>query len=236
VTDDRQILDQPADTQAEIDEHVAKIAAEFRVGFELLTKVPHPAVTLFGSARVGPGSWSYGAARAVGRKFAEAGWAVITGGGGGVMEGGNRGAKEGGGLSVGFNIELPHEQRPNPYLDIAYTFEHFYVRKVCFVRPAEGFVIFPGGFGTLDELFESLTLIQTGKVLHFPTVLVGEDYWGEELDWVQRKTLAEGLISPDDLQLLHLTDDPDAAVEYVIACHERRCAHMPQTPAKEDAQ
>jgi uncharacterized protein (TIGR00730 family) len=236
VTDDRRILDQPAETEAEIREHVAKIEDEFRVGFELLTKVTHPAVTLFGSARVGADSWSYGAARAVGRKFAEAGWAVITGGGGGVMEGGNRGAKEGGGLSVGFNIELPHEQHPNPYLDIAYTFEHFYVRKVCFVRPAEGFVIFPGGFGTLDELFESLTLIQTGKVMHFPTVLVGADYWGELLEWVRREPLADGLISPDDLQLLHLTDDPDAAVQYVLDCYERRCAHMPQVAAKEDAQ
>jgi uncharacterized protein (TIGR00730 family) len=236
VTDDRRILDQPAETQAEISEHVAKIEDEFRVGFELLTKVTHPAVTLFGSARVGPDSWSYEAARAVGRKFAEAGWAVITGGGGGVMEAGNRGAQEGGGLSVGFNIELPHEQHPNPYLDIAYTFEHFYVRKVCFVRPAEGFVIFPGGFGTLDELFESLTLIQTGKVLHFPTVLVGTDYWGKLLDWVRNETLADGLISADDLQLLHLTDDPDAAVQYVLDCHDRQCAHMPQIAAKEDAQ
>ena len=231
--DDRQILDRP--DEVEIDASVEKIAAEFRAGFEQVARIDRPAVTLFGSARALEGSKPYEDARSVGRLFAEAGWAVITGGGPGVMEGGNRGAQEGGGLSVGFNIELPHEQHPNPYLDIAYTFDHFYVRKVCFVRPAEGFVIFPGGFGTLDELFESLTLIQTGKVLHFPTVLVGADYWGEELEWVQRKTLAEGLISPDDLQLLHLTDDPDAAVEYVIACHDRRCAHMPSALAKRDA-
>ena len=110
----------------------------------------------------------YRAAREVGRKFGEAGWAVVTGGGGGVMEGANRGAQEGGGLSVGFNIELPHEQQPNPYLDISHTFDHFYARKVCFVRPSEGFVIFPGGFGTLDELYESLTLIQTGKIQPLP--------------------------------------------------------------------
>ena len=140
---------------------------------------------MFGSARVDGGQPPYAAAREVGRKFGEAGWAVVTGGGGGVMEGANRGAQEGGGLSVGFNIELPHEQQPNPYLDISHTFDHFYARKVCFVRPSEGFVIFPGGFGTLDELFESLTLIQTGKVLHFPVVLFDSDYWGEMLDWIR---------------------------------------------------
>jgi hypothetical protein len=236
MTDDRNILDQPANTQAEIDEHVAKIAAEFRTAFELLTQVPHPAVTMFGSARIAEGSRWYEAARAVSRRFAERGWTVITGGGGGVMEGANRGAKEGGGFSVGFNIELPHEQRPNPYLDLEHTFEHFYVRKVCFVRPAEGFVIFPGGFGTLDELFESLTLIQTGKVLHFPTVLIGTDFWQGLRDWGQAEPLANGMVSPDDIQLLHVTDDPDAAVEYVLDCYVKRCATVPQTAAKQDAQ
>jgi uncharacterized protein (TIGR00730 family) len=236
VTDDRNILDQPSETQEEIVAHVAKIADEFRIGFEYVAQIPHPAVTLFGSARVAEGSEPYEAARTVGRKFAEAGWAVITGGGGGVMEGGNRGAKEGGGLSIGFNIKLPHEQDPNPYLDISHTFDHFYARKVCFVRPAEGFVIFPGGFGTLDELFESLTLIQTGKVLHFPTVLFGSDYWGPMIQWVKGEVLADRMISPDDLELLRLTDDPDEAVEYVLECYERRCADMPQTAAKEDAQ
>ena len=193
-------------------------------------------MTLFGSARVEAGSPPYEAARTVGRKFAEAGWAVITGGGGGVMEGGNRGCKEGGGLSVGFNIELPHEQHPNPYLDIEYTFDHFYARKVCFVRPAEGFVIFPGGFGTLDELYESLVLIQTGKVMHFPTVLFDSAYWGEMVDWVKDELLRDHMISPDDIELLHLTDDPDEAVQLVLDCHLKRCADMPHTPAKEDAQ
>jgi hypothetical protein len=187
-------------------------------------------VTLFGSARVSEGSPPYEAARAVGRRFAEAGWAVITGGGGGVMEGGNRGCKEGGGLSVGFNIELPHEQHPNPYLDIEHTFDHFYARKVCFVRPAEGFVIFEGGFGTLDELYESLVLIQTGKVMHFPTILFGM------LDWVGDELLKDKLISPADIELLHVTDDPDEAVALVLDCYENRCADMPHTPAKEDAQ
>ena len=154
----------------------------------------------------------YEAARAVGRRFAEAGWAVVTGGGPGVMEAANRGAQEGGGLSVGFNIELPHEQGANPYLDISYTFDHFYARKVCFVRPSQGFVIFPGGFGTLDELFEALTLIQTGKIHHFPVVLFDSDYWGEMIDWIRGELLADGMISAADLELLHVTDDPDDAV------------------------
>ena len=125
------------------------------------------------------------------------------------MEAANRGAQEGGGLSVGFNIELPHEQGANPYSTSRYTFEHFYARKVCFVTSAEGFVIFPGGFGTLDELYESLTLIQTGKILHFPVVLFDSDYWGEMLDWIRGELLADGMIAADDLELLHVTDDPD---------------------------
>jgi uncharacterized protein (TIGR00730 family) len=138
------------------------------------------------------------------------------------MTAANRGAQEGGGLSVGFNIELPHEQGSNPYLDISYTFEHFYARKVCFVRPSEGFVIFPGGFGTLDELYESLTLIQTGKIQHFPVVLFGTDYWGEMIDWIKGELLAGGMISVDDLALLHVTEDPDEAVRLVLASYDGR--------------
>ena len=233
MTDDRSILDHPTD---HIDQSVAKIADEFRAGFEQVALIDRPAVTLFGSARVGEDSKPYSEARAVGTRFAEAGWAVITGGGGGVMEAANRGAKEGGGLSVGFNIELPHEQSPNPYLDISHTFRHFYARKVCFVRPAEGFVIFPGGFGTLDELFESLTLIQTGKIRHFPVVLFDSDYWQEMLDWIRIELLADRMISPDDIELLHVTDDPDEAVKLVLACYDRRCSDVPAAPHKEDAQ
>jgi uncharacterized protein (TIGR00730 family) len=138
------------------------------------------------------------------------------------MEGANRGAQEGGGLSVGFNIVLPHEQGANPYLDVAYTFDHFYARKVCFVRPAHGFVIFPGGFGTLDELYESLTLIQTGKIKHFPVVLFDSDYWGEMLDWIRGELLADGMIADRDFALLQLTDDPDEAVEMVLARYAER--------------
>ena len=172
--DDRRLLEARTD---DIERDVARIADEFRAGFERVAQIDRPAVALFGSARVAEEHPAYAAARETARLFGERGWAVITGGGGGVMEAANRGAQEGGGLSVGFNIELPHEQAPNEYLDIEYTFDHFYARKVCFVKPSEGFVIFPGGFGTLDEMYESLTLIQTGKVLHFPVVLVGSEHW-----------------------------------------------------------
>src|SRR6059058_1482318 len=215
---------------------VERIADEFRAGFEAIEKIDRPAVTTFGSARVSEGHPYYVAARAVGRGFAERGWAVITGGGPGLMEAANRGAKDGGGLSVGFNIELPHEQSSNPYLDVSYTFEHFYARKVCFVKPAEGFVIFPGGFGTLDELYEALTLIQTGKVMHFPVVLFDRDYWEEMLAWIRAELLADGMISPEDVDLLYATDDADEAVQLVLDCYERRCADEPAAARKADAQ
>jgi uncharacterized protein (TIGR00730 family) len=231
--EDRKILDSEV---KDVEEHVARIAADFRGGFEAVARIDRPAVTIFGSARTPAGTKPYEDARGVARRFAEAGWAVVTGGGPGVMEAANRGAKEGGGLSVGFNIELPHEQHENPYLDIDYTFEHFYARKTMFVKAAEGYVVFPGGFGTMDELFESLTLIQTGKVLHFPVVLFDVDYWTELLVWVKNEALAKGMISPEDVELLHLTDDPDEAVQLVLECYERRCAHVPAAPAKADAQ
>ena len=233
--EDRRILASD-ETPAELEEHVALIAHEFRQGFEAVDKIDRPAVTIFGSARVRAGEPAYEQARGVARRFAEEGWAVVTGGGPGVMEAANRGAKEGGGLSVGFNIELPHEQDANPYLDIALTFRHFYARKTMFVKAAEGFVVFPGGFGTADELFEALTLIQTGKVLHFPVVLFDSAYWDELLDWFRDDLLADGMISPEDVDLLHVTDDPDDVVTQVIECYERRCAHMPAAPAKADAQ
>jgi uncharacterized protein (TIGR00730 family) len=215
-------------------ENVLSIAREFWAGFAAVDRIDRPAVSIFGSARVREGSDEYEAARKVGRKFAEAGWAVITGGGPGVMEAANRGAKEGGGLSIGFNIDLPHEQHENAYLDIEYTFKHFYARKVCFVKPAEGYVIFPGGFGTLDELFEALTLIQTGKAENFPVVLVDTDYWGEMLDWIKGEMLADGMISPEDLVLLHVTDDLDEAVRLVLESIEDG-VEIPE-PRKADAQ
>jgi uncharacterized protein (TIGR00730 family) len=233
VTDDSRLLDTGT---SEIDASVARIAEEFRAGLQKVAQIDRPAVAVFGSARVDVGSDLYERARTVGRKFGEAGWAVVTGGGGGVMEGANRGAREGGGLSVGFNIVLPHEQDSNPYLDISHTFDHFYARKVCFVRPSEGFVILPGGFGTLDELYESLTLIQTGKIRHFPIVLYDSDYWGEMIDWIRGELLADGMISPNDIELLHVTDDADEAVRLVLECYEQRCADSPAAPHKEDAQ
>ena len=212
----------------------ARIGDEFLQGFEAVERIDRPAVSLFGSARVHEGHPAYEEAREVGRRFAEAGFAVVTGGGPGVMEAANRGAKEGGGLSVGFNIELPHEQHENPYLDIELTFHHFYARKTMFVKAAEGFVIFPGGFGTLDELFESLTLIQTGKVLHFPVVLFDSDYWQGMLEWLRERTLPEGLISPDDMELLHVTDSPEEAVARVVDAYARRSPRTPAEPQKAD--
>jgi uncharacterized protein (TIGR00730 family) len=179
---------------------------------------------VFGSARVAEGTPTYEHARELGRKVAELGFAVVTGGGPGVMEAANRGCKEAGGLSVGFNIVLPHEQGLNPWCDLALTFDHFYARKVMFVKAAEGFVIFPGGFGTQDELWEALTLIQTGKIGDFPVVLFDSDYWGELLDWMREEMLEERLISPQDFGLLMLTDDPGEAVELVVSHYDRRLA------------
>src|SRR5437773_1603754 len=233
LMDDRRLLET---AETDIDREVDMIAEEFRAGFEQVALIDRPAVAMFGSARVSDDHPAYVAARAAGRMFAERDWAVITGGGSGVMQAANRGAREGGGLSVGFNIELLLEQQPNAYLDIEYTFRHFYARKVCFVKPSEGFVIFPGGFGTLDELYESLTLIQTGKVLNFPIVLFGREFWSDMLEWIRAELLAGGLISPDDVELLHVTDDPEEAVQLVIECYERRCAGVPAAAAKEDAQ
>jgi uncharacterized protein (TIGR00730 family) len=230
--EDRRLLS----SEPSLPQHVLSIAEEFHVGFEAVDRIDRPAVSIFGSARVDEDSEVYRKAQEVGRRFAERGWAVITGGGPGVMEAANRGAKDGGGLSVGFNIELPHEQHSNPYLDIQYTFSHFYVRKVCFVKPAEGFVIFPGGFGTLDELFEALTLIQTGKAQDFPVVLFDSDYWGELLDWIRGEALADGMISEEDLALLHVTDDPAVPVDVVIGEYEARDTHVPAEPEKADAQ
>ena len=152
------------------------------------------------------------------------------------MEAANRGCREGGGLSVGFNITLPHEQGLNPYVDIGMTFKHFYARKTMFVKAAEGFVIFPGGFGTLDELFESLTLIQTGKVLNFPVVLFDRDYWAEMLGWVNGELLADGMISPEDVALLHVTDSAEEAVRIVVESYDSRGVVSPAEPEKADAQ
>jgi uncharacterized protein (TIGR00730 family) len=216
--------------------NVFLIAEEFRTGFEAVDRIDRPGVTVFGSARIGPDDPVYKAAEEVGRRFAEAGFAVVTGGGPGVMEAANKGAQKAGGLSVGFNIDLPFEQHHNPYLDLAITFRHFYARKTMLVKAAEGYVMFPGGFGTLDELFESLTLIQTGKVLDFPVVLFDHEYWKGLLDWVRERLLERGMIAADDLELLFRTDDPAEAVEIVVSSYEDRSLKTPAEPRKADAQ
>jgi hypothetical protein len=203
---------------------VSLIASEFLAGFQAVERIDRPAVSVFGSARVADGSSWYEQARQVGALLAGQGFAVVTGGGPGVMEAANRGCQEAGGLSVGFNIVLPHEQGTNAYCDIALTFKHFYARKTMFVKAAEGFVILPGGFGTQDELWEALTLIQTGKIGHFPVVLLDSDYWGEVLEWLRSEMLAGGLVSPGDLDLLMATDDPAEAVEMIVSVYDRRLA------------
>jgi hypothetical protein len=187
---------------------VLRIMGEFVDGFDVLARVGL-AVTVFGSARVNADSPYYAAAREVGAGIARRGFAVITGGGPGIMEAANRGANEAGGLSVGCNIELPHEQSPNPYANLSIDFRYFFVRKTMFVKYSEAFVVFPGGFGTMDELFESLTLIQTGKVKRFPVVLYGSQYWGGLLDWIRETLLVEGMVSADDLALVQVVDSTD---------------------------
>src|ERR687887_819575 len=191
---------------------VLRILSEFVEGFDALAEVGS-AVTVFGSARTPREHPLYRDGIKLGRALARRGFAVITGGGPGIMEAVNRGAKEGGGLSVGCNIELPHEQALNDYVDLGIEFRYFFVRKTMFVKYARGFVIFPGGFGTLDELFESLTLAQTGKIEHFPVVLFGSEYWKGLLDWMKEHVLAWHAIAPEDLQLMSLTDDPEEAAE-----------------------
>ena len=228
-TEDRRILERES---PDLEAQVSLIAAEFRAGFKAVQRIGRPGVTVFGSARIRERHPAYRTARETGRLFAEAGFAVVTGGGPGVMEAANRGAQEAGGISIGFNIVLPHEQRSNGYLDVSMTFDHFYARKVMLVKASEGFVLFPGGFGTLDELFEALTLMQTNKVLDFPVVLVGRRYWQGLLDWIHGGPLAERMIAPEDERLLYVTDDPDEAVRRVLDCYERKCADVPAKPFK----
>ena len=224
--EDRKLLDQTHHAFDELQEKTARIAAEFYAGFEAVERIDRPAVSMFGSARVPESDPAYAAARATAKLFAEAGWAIVTGGGPGVMEGANRGCREGGGLSVGFNIDLPHEQHVNPYLDISLTFKHFYARKTMFVKAAEGFVVFPGGFGTADELFESLTLIQTGTVLNFPVILFDSSYWAPLRSWIRDTLLPHGMISAGDLDLVTVSDEPAQVVKAVLDCYVDRRAQV----------
>ena len=191
---------------------VLRFVSEFVDGFDTLADIG-PAVTCFGSSRIGSTDPLYREAMKVGGALARRGVAVITGGGPGVMEAINRGCVEAGGVSVGCNIELPNEQALNDYVQIGIEFRHFFVRKTMFVRYASGFVIFPGGFGTLDELFEALTLAQTGKIEHFPIVLFGRSYWKGLLDWLRENALAAAMLGAEDLNLLEITDDPEEAAD-----------------------
>lgn len=194
---------------------VLRIQGEFVEGFEALSKIG-PAVSIFGSARLGGQSPYYEAARESARILAESGLVVITGGGPGIMEAGNRGSAESGHLSVGLNIELPVEQTPNDYQNLALEFRYFFVRKMMFVKYSIGYIIFPGGFGTMDEMFEALTLSQTEKIKHFPVVLYGSGYWGGLIDWLKNTMLREDCIRKEDLNLLQMTDEPAEAAEIII--------------------
>jgi uncharacterized protein (TIGR00730 family) len=191
-----------------------RIIAEFVDGFEALAKY-HPAVTIFGSTRTKPGDEIYQKAEQIGKLLAENGFAVITGGGPGVMEAANKGAFSAGGKSIGLNIELPLEQKPNHYTNITLNFRYFFVRKVMFVKYAVAYIILPGGFGTMDELLESITLIQTKKIKPFPVILVGSNYWKGFLDWIKEVVLKEGKISPSDLEILQLIDKPEEIVKAI---------------------
>jgi uncharacterized protein (TIGR00730 family) len=225
---DRALLQSPAEKP---DDHqhdswrVLRFVSEFVEGFDALSDVG-PAVTCFGSARTPSEDELYRQAMELGGALARRGVAVITGGGPGLMEAANRGCREAGGLSVGCNIELPNEQAFNDWVEVGVEFRHFFVRKTMFVKYAKGFVIFPGGFGTLDELFEALTLSQTGKIEHFPIVLFGRTYWSGLLDWMRANGLAQGMLSPEDLELVRLTDDPEEAADLATS------AHAPAGPPK----
>ncbi|HEX6309260.1 MAG TPA: TIGR00730 family Rossman fold protein [Longimicrobiales bacterium] len=202
---------------------VFRIMGEFVEGFDTLARIG-PAVSVFGSARTTPDHPDYAAAEETGRLLAGEGFGVITGGGPGIMEAANKGAALAGGTSVGCNIELPFEQGMNQYVRTAINFRYFFVRKTMFVKYAEGFIIFPGGFGTMDELFEALTLIQTGKVRNFPVVLFGSQYWSGLLEWMKYTMLHEGRIKAPDLDLLVVTDSPQIAIRTVLDCYRESCA------------
>ena len=222
VTEDEKLLQQPGpriDFTRTDPWRVMRIMGEFIEGFDTLASVDK-AVTIFGSARSGPDDPHYDAATETARLLAKAGFAIITGAGPGIMEAANKGARAGGGRSIGCNIELPFEQGANPYVDTLVNFRYFFVRKTMFIKYSVAFIIFPGGFGTLDELFEALTLIQTGKIYRFPVILFGRYYWAGLLRWLQARVLTEGKISEGDLDLMLVTDDPAEAVQAIVAAYK----------------
>jgi len=192
-----------------------RIMSEFVDGFDTLTGVQRPAVSIFGSARTSPDSRYYELTSQIATKLADAGYAIITGGGPGIMEAANKGAVEAGGISIGLNINLPMEQKPNPYANMPLNFKYFFVRKVMFIKYAMAFICMPGGFGTLDELFESLTLIQTKRIKTFPIIMIGSDFWGGLVDWLEKTIMSQGNIDRADMMLFNVMDDPDEIVAYI---------------------
>jgi uncharacterized protein (TIGR00730 family) len=233
-TEDERLLESarsPQDFTRSDPWRVFRIMGEFVEGFDTLANTGR-AVSIFGSARVPPDDAQYLAAEATARLLTGAGFAVITGGGPGIMEAANKGAKESGGVSIGCNIELPFEQGMNPYVEIPINFRYFFVRKTMFVKYSEAFIIFPGGFGTMDELFEALTLIQTGKIRNFPVVLFGRDYWRGLLAWIRDTMLEEGKVSLEDLDLLVVTDSPEETVEAILRVGGRTAKKSPAQPDK----
>lgn len=236
-TTDQRLLDRQSDTDWVHGDpwRVMRIQSEFVEGFGALAEVG-PAVSVFGSARTLPDHPDYVLGVQVGRGLVENGYAVITGGGPGIMEAANKGAKEAGGLSVGLGIELPFEQGMNQYVDLGVNFRYFFARKTMFMKYSSGFVVLPGGFGTFDELFEALTLVQTHKVTEFPIVLVGTDYWQGLIDWLSTSVVDRGMINPADLKLLRIVDDPDEAVRIVSIHNEKlRAAERAAAEAAEEA-
>ena len=221
-TSDQRFLDQrpaePDDFTRTDPWRVLRIQAEFVEGFDALANLG-PAITVFGSARTAPGHPEYELAREVGRAVGEAGYAVVTGGGPGVMEAANRGAVDVGAHSVGIGIELPHEQHLNHWVDLGINFRYFFARKTMFVKYSQGFVALPGGFGTLDELFEALTLVQTGKITAFPVILMGVQFWSPLVDWLRATVAGAAKIGPTDLELFHVTDSPDEVVQILRRAH-----------------
>jgi uncharacterized protein (TIGR00730 family) len=218
-------------TLSDVD-RIERIRRELHMGFDALAHVG-AAASFFGSARTSPDDPEYTLARQTARLVGEADMAVITGGGPGAMEAANRGAQDAGALSIGLNIELPFEQGMNPWVELGLEFHYFFTRKIMFVRYASGFVVFPGGFGTLDELFESLTLIQTGKIRNFPVVLVGRDYWRGLIDWIYERPLGEGKMSPADVELYKLTDEPEEVRDILVSAAHRQ-ARRPYWPPSGD--
>jgi uncharacterized protein (TIGR00730 family) len=220
--EDRKLLDRPsrAETLQSESWRVLRITSEFVTGFDHLADV-YPAVSIFGSARTILSDRYYDAAVRTAELLGRAGFAIITGGGPGIMEAANRGAKQGGALSIGCNIQLPFEQEVNPYVDKAMTFRYFFVRKTMFIKYSEAFITFPGGFGTLDELFGALVLIQTKKISDFPVILFGSDYWAGLIDWLRMSVLAANNIAAEDVDSIHLVDEPEQVRDIVVEYHRR---------------